>query len=120
MPWLHGYRAVVRLLAFVKMRTFSISGEELWRDEWSNPLREDITISDPQSFLQIFEQSLDSDSIKQQVDARFAAKSANDDLGSFTSINCGQASLRGLQLLKVIDLLAIPLLSHGNPALRAR
>jgi len=102
------------------MRTFSISGEELWRDEWSNPLTEDITISDPEHFLRNLEQSLDSNSIKQQVGACFTAKSADDDLGSFTSINCGRASLRGVQLLKVIDLLAIPLRSHGNLALRGR
>ncbi|TFK76811.1 hypothetical protein BDN72DRAFT_829977 [Pluteus cervinus] len=47
----HAQRAVVRLLAFIKMRTYSKSELELWFDEWQNPLREDIAISDAASFL---------------------------------------------------------------------
>ncbi|KAF8078288.1 hypothetical protein FPV67DRAFT_1663041 [Lyophyllum atratum] len=49
-------RAIVKVLAFVKIRTYSKSKEALWLDEWSNPLAEELEIKDPQSFMQMFEQ----------------------------------------------------------------
>ncbi|GLB36441.1 putative protein with domain of unknown function (DUF3437) [Lyophyllum shimeji] len=53
-------RAVVKVLAFVKIRTYSKSREEMWLDEWSNPLAQEIRITDPQKFLQMFEQPVEA------------------------------------------------------------
>ena len=44
-------RAVVKVCAHVKIRTFSKSSEQLWLDEWENPLRRDIPVRDPEEFL---------------------------------------------------------------------
>ncbi|KAI0757312.1 ARM repeat-containing protein [Daedaleopsis nitida] len=44
-------KAVVRVCAHIKIRTFSRSNEQLWLDEWANPLRRDIAINDPEEFL---------------------------------------------------------------------
>lgn len=45
-------RGVVKMTAHIKIRTYSKNTEQLWLDEWSNPLQEIITISDPAQFLQ--------------------------------------------------------------------
>ena len=44
-------RGIVKLLAFIKIRTFARSREELWLDEWKNPLARDVEIGDPNKFL---------------------------------------------------------------------
>ncbi|EJF66455.1 ARM repeat-containing protein [Dichomitus squalens LYAD-421 SS1] len=44
-------KAVVKVCAHIKIRTFSKSSEQLWLDEWANPLRRDIPIGDPEEFL---------------------------------------------------------------------
>lgn len=44
-------RAVVKVCAHIKIRTFSKSSEQLWLDEWTNPLRRDIPVGDPAVFL---------------------------------------------------------------------
>ncbi|KAH9922007.1 ARM repeat-containing protein [Epithele typhae] len=44
-------KAVVKLCAHIKIRTFSESSEQLWLDEWRNPLRRDIPVGDPVEFL---------------------------------------------------------------------
>lgn len=46
------HRAVVKVCAHIKIRTFSSSAEQLWLDEWENPLRREIPINDPAEFLQ--------------------------------------------------------------------
>lgn len=44
-------RAVNRICAHIKIRTFSKSNEQLWLDEWENPLRRDIPVDDPAEFI---------------------------------------------------------------------
>ncbi|KAF5375146.1 hypothetical protein D9758_000062 [Tetrapyrgos nigripes] len=48
-------RAITKLLAFVKFRTYAQSAEELWSEEWKSPLREDVHISDPEVFAKAFQ-----------------------------------------------------------------
>jgi proteasome activator subunit 4 len=55
------FRAVVKLLEFVKMRTYSSSGEELWRETWKNPLEEELRITNPEAFLQSLHQAVEPD-----------------------------------------------------------
>ena len=45
------HRAVVKVCAHIKIRSFSKSSEQLWLDEWENPLRRDIPVGDPAEFL---------------------------------------------------------------------
>ncbi|THV06075.1 hypothetical protein K435DRAFT_712109 [Dendrothele bispora CBS 962.96] len=52
---LSSQRAITKLLTFVKFRTYSHSGEELWSEEWKNPLQEDIHISDPEQFIKTYQ-----------------------------------------------------------------
>lgn len=54
-------RGIVKLLAFVKMRTFARSGEELWLDEWKNPLAREVKIGDPNKFLENLQRPLKHD-----------------------------------------------------------
>ncbi|KAK7468647.1 Proteasome activator BLM10 [Stygiomarasmius scandens] len=57
-------RAITKLLAFVKFRTYARTGQELWSEEWKNPLREDVHISDPEQFIKTFQYySLDKQKI---------------------------------------------------------
>lgn len=51
-------RAVNKMLAMVKIRSYSKSNEELWTDNWSSPLRRTVLIKDPQAFLAGLEQPL--------------------------------------------------------------
>ena len=41
----------MKLLAFVKIRSFSRSKEELWLDEWKNPMARDVPTGNPKDFL---------------------------------------------------------------------
>lgn len=54
-------RAIVKVLTFVKVRSFSRSKEELWLDEWSNPLAQEVSISRPQQFLENLQQPIGQD-----------------------------------------------------------
>jgi proteasome activator subunit 4 len=38
-------RAVVKLATFVKIRTYAKSDEELWLDEWANPLQGKLVVT---------------------------------------------------------------------------
>jgi len=38
-------RAVVKLAAFIKIRTYAKSDVELWLDEWANPLQGHLTVT---------------------------------------------------------------------------
>jgi proteasome activator subunit 4 len=51
-------RAIVKVLTFVKIRSFSRSKEELWLDEWNNPLAQEVPISSPQQFLESLQQPI--------------------------------------------------------------
>ncbi|KAG6866844.1 hypothetical protein C0991_008780 [Blastosporella zonata] len=52
-------KAVIKILTFIKYRTYSASREALWLDEWKNPLVEEVEVTDPESFLLGFDESLD-------------------------------------------------------------
>ncbi|KAG6828604.1 hypothetical protein H0H92_007299 [Tricholoma furcatifolium] len=52
-------KAVVKILAFVKYRSYSTSPEALWLDEWTNPLTQEVEITDPESFMLGFDESLE-------------------------------------------------------------
>jgi proteasome activator subunit 4 len=54
------YRAMVKLLAFTKIRTYAKSAEELWLDEWNNPLQRQLHVSDPSTFLKNLEIPIDT------------------------------------------------------------
>ncbi|KAL4243149.1 BLM10 family protein [Abortiporus biennis] len=47
----YAQKAIVKITAHVKIRTYSKSSDDLWLDEWRSPLRQDITVNDPQQFL---------------------------------------------------------------------
>lgn len=51
-------KAVSRMTCYIKIRTFAKTTEELWLDEWHNPLRTTVTISDPTAFLHGLEQPI--------------------------------------------------------------
>lgn len=38
-------RAFVKLATFIKIRTFAKSDEELWLDEWANPLQGQVLVT---------------------------------------------------------------------------
>ncbi|KDR84826.1 hypothetical protein GALMADRAFT_233236 [Galerina marginata CBS 339.88] len=54
-------RAIVKLLSFVKIRSFSRSAEDLWLDEWRNPLAWEVNVDNPEEFLQNLQKPLSSD-----------------------------------------------------------
>ncbi|CAA7258771.1 unnamed protein product [Cyclocybe aegerita] len=56
-------KAIVKLLSFVKIRSFSQSKEELWLDEWQNPLTRQVAIGHPEEFLRSLQQPVDRDGI---------------------------------------------------------
>ncbi|KAG8953343.1 hypothetical protein FRC04_002753 [Tulasnella sp. 424] len=51
----YSQRGLTKLLLHVKMRSFSRDSQQLWWSQWLNPLRQDISISDPNKFLQDLE-----------------------------------------------------------------
>jgi proteasome activator subunit 4 len=53
-------RAVIKILTFIKIRTYAKSGDELWLDEWHNPLERHLTISVPSAFLESLGRPLQS------------------------------------------------------------
>lgn len=46
------HRAIVKLTAHIKIRSFSKSAGDFWRHEWRNPLSVDLPIANPENFLQ--------------------------------------------------------------------
>ncbi|KAE9410730.1 ARM repeat-containing protein [Gymnopus androsaceus JB14] len=44
-------KAITKILAHMKYRTYSKSSDELWREEWSNPLQVMVELPDPSAFL---------------------------------------------------------------------
>ena len=43
---------MVKLLTFIKIRTYAKSAEELWLDEWKSPLQSQLPIEHPSTFLE--------------------------------------------------------------------
>lgn len=43
--------ALRKLLSHVKFRTYSKTKEELWLEEWHNPIAEEVEITNPETFL---------------------------------------------------------------------
>ncbi|KAG7099513.1 hypothetical protein E1B28_001358 [Marasmius oreades] len=58
-------RAMTKLMAFIKYRSYSNGAEELWREEWNNPLVESIDVSKARPYLE------SSSFLKQSGDAHF-------------------------------------------------
>lgn len=54
-------RAVIKLSTLIKIRTYAHSSEELWLDEWRNPLHRQISITEPSAFLEALEQPIQGD-----------------------------------------------------------
>ncbi|EMD41612.1 hypothetical protein CERSUDRAFT_110183 [Gelatoporia subvermispora B] len=48
-------RSVIKLTAHIKIRTFSKSTDELWLEEWSNPIQTTVNITDPDRFIETIE-----------------------------------------------------------------
>jgi proteasome activator subunit 4 len=44
--------AITKILTHAKMRAYSKSYEELWQDEWHNPLEQHVSIHDPAQFME--------------------------------------------------------------------
>lgn len=61
-------KAVVKLLFFVKIRTYAKSMEEMWLDEWRNPLQKDVLITHPDTFLHSLQQTVDATSNGHYID----------------------------------------------------
>ncbi|KAF9459432.1 hypothetical protein BDZ94DRAFT_1312356 [Collybia nuda] len=49
-------RALVKLLTFIKYRTYSTSKEQLWLAEWTNPLAHIVPITNPSTFSESLNQ----------------------------------------------------------------
>ncbi|KAH7927359.1 hypothetical protein BV22DRAFT_1031842 [Leucogyrophana mollusca] len=47
-------KALVKITAFVKMRTYAKSQDELWFCEWSSPLSRQLPVANPSEFLEQF------------------------------------------------------------------
>lgn len=52
------------MTSHIKIRTYSQSAEELWLDEWKNPLRVDVPVEDPSSFSSQLRQPIRHDDPK--------------------------------------------------------
>lgn len=48
--------AVVKLSWFIKVRSYAKNTEELWLEEWHNPLSRNVTVGDPEQFMNSLEQ----------------------------------------------------------------
>lgn len=56
-------KALVKILAFVAIRTYSRSRDELWREEWCNPLEIEVEVTSPRTFMEQFDQPIGPDSL---------------------------------------------------------
>lgn len=53
----------MKLLALAKIRSFSKSNEQLWLDEWVNPLAREIQINDPNEFIANLQRPVSADGL---------------------------------------------------------
>ncbi|KAF8898414.1 hypothetical protein BD779DRAFT_1607229 [Infundibulicybe gibba] len=44
-------KGIVYILTIIKIRTYANTGEELWFDEWHNPLQKQVPIKNPKAFV---------------------------------------------------------------------
>jgi proteasome activator subunit 4 len=51
---------MTKLLYFVKVRTYSKSGDEMWFDEWRNPLEQQVHITNPDAFMNDLHKAIDT------------------------------------------------------------
>ncbi|KAI0728586.1 ARM repeat-containing protein [Fomitopsis betulina] len=49
-------KAIIRLTYHIKIRTYAKTSDEMWLDQWHNPLETSISIADPALFLKTLEQ----------------------------------------------------------------
>ncbi|EJD04282.1 uncharacterized protein FOMMEDRAFT_167503 [Fomitiporia mediterranea MF3/22] len=49
-------KGLVKLLALIKIRSYANSDEELWFEEWRNPLQRDIAVQDEKAIVQLLQQ----------------------------------------------------------------
>lgn len=54
-------RALIKLTSHIKIRTYSKSSEELWFDEWRNPLSIDVAVQDSSTFVSRLRQPVKHD-----------------------------------------------------------
>lgn len=54
------FRAIVKMLAFIKIRTYSTSPDELWFGEWKNPLQTLFQINEPKEFMKMLDTPMES------------------------------------------------------------
>ncbi|KAF9568547.1 hypothetical protein CPC08DRAFT_654918 [Agrocybe pediades] len=54
-------RSLDKLLSFIKIRTYARSNEELWFEEWLNPLARMVKIDDPKQFSENLQKPLSPD-----------------------------------------------------------
>ncbi|KAJ6627278.1 hypothetical protein B0H10DRAFT_1780024 [Mycena sp. CBHHK59/15] len=60
--------AIVKLLVFIKIRTYSKSTEEQWYDEWNHPRQKVVHVIDPTAFLKSFETPVEDTEYAAYVD----------------------------------------------------
>ncbi|TDL28791.1 hypothetical protein BD410DRAFT_863415 [Rickenella mellea] len=53
-------KAIVKMLAFIKIRTYSTSTDELWFGEWKNPLQILFQINEPKEFMNMLDSPIES------------------------------------------------------------
>jgi proteasome activator subunit 4 len=51
---------MIKLLYYVKVRTYSKSGDEMWLDEWRNPLEQQVQITNPDAFVDSLRKAIDT------------------------------------------------------------
>ncbi|KAF9056661.1 hypothetical protein BJ165DRAFT_1362353 [Panaeolus papilionaceus] len=44
-------KGLIKLMMFIKIRTYSLSPEDIWLAEWKNPLERHVVINDPAEFI---------------------------------------------------------------------
>lgn len=117
--YLHHDSALIKLTAFIKIRTYAKSGEELWLEEWSNPLEKQIPISSSSSFLASLEHPITSN------EEWVSIFSYQEDLLTreavlFMLIKSPPVSSRGLLLSEVLCLCREVPLFCGRPGRKHR
>lgn len=97
-------RALRKLLYQIKCRTYSKTKEELWFEEWRNPIAQEVKITDPEAFLNGLQ-------LTGQVSEKFVASKQYATTLSYsrmtvtsTSTKCQRVSWFGAKQSKVVNL----------------